>query len=540
MSKYALGLDFGTESCRAILVDARSGEEIAESVHPYAHGVITDVLPDSDIGLERDVALQNPNDYLEVLQKTIRDVISQRHLPAEDIIGIGIDFTACTVIPIKKDGTPLSNLAPFQNRPHAWCKLWKHHGAQAEADEINQKAIESKEDFLSYYGGAVSSEWMIPKCLEVARKDPDVYEQTDYFIDAGDWIVYQLTGNYARSACFAGYKGCWVDKLGLPSSEFLKSVDPRIEHLEEKWITPIKAPGKAVGVLNESGSKLTGIATGIPVSASIIDAHSGLAGCGISEEHVMCMIMGTSSCHMVLSTKPVLIDGCAGIVKDGILPGFYGYEFGQSAVGDIFGWFSREFCAESEDAALKKLSEKAAVLKPGESGLLALDWMNGNRSVLMNANLTGLIVGLTLQTKPYEVYRALIEATAFSTRKIIETYHKRIKKLVVCGGLTAEPFIMQIYSDVTGLPIQVASSKQTVAVGAAIFGAMAAGKENGGYDDLQEAISLMVKPPGAVYKPNPENKKIFDQLFDEFINLHDFFGYQPEIMGKLKHLSKNI
>jgi len=538
MSKYALGLDFGTESCRAILVDVLSGEEIAGSVHSFKHGVISEVLPDSDVKLEKDFALQNPNDYLESLQETVRDVISQQNLSTQDIIGIGIDFTACTVIPIKKDGTPLCNLAAFKNRPHAWCKLWKHHGAQAEADEINQKAIENKENFLSYYGGVTSSEWMIPKCLEVARKDPEVFEQTDYFIDAGDWIVYQLTGKYARSACFAGYKGCWVDKLGFPSPDFLKSVDPRIEHLEGKWLTPITAPGRAVGRLNESGQRLTGITAEIPVSASIIDAHSGVAGCGISEKHVMCIIMGTSSCHMVLSKKPVLFDGFAGLVKDGILPGFYGYEFGQSAVGDIFGWFAREFFPGTRDAALRHFSEKAAKLKPGETGLIALDWMNGNRSVFMNANLTGIIVGLTLQTKPFEVYRALIEATAFSTRKIIETYYKPIKKIVVCGGLTVEPLIMQIYSDVVGLPIQVASSKQTVALGAAIFGAMAAGKENNGYDDVQEAISLMVKPPEASYKPDPYNKKVFARLYEEFLKLHDFFGYQPEIMGELKRLAK--
>ena len=247
MSKYALGLDFGTESCRAILVDVKTGEETAKSVKHYANGVITDRLPDSDIRLEKDFALQNPNDYLEALQKTTRDVILQQNLSTEDIIGIGIDFTACTVIPIKKDGTPLSNLETFKNRPHAWCKLWKHHGAQAEADEINQKAIEERAEFLAYYGGRISSEWMIPKCLEVARKDPEIYEETDFFIDAGDWIVYQLTGRYARSACFAGYKGCWVDKLGFPSAEFLKSVDPLIEHLEKKWVTPIAAPGQAVG-----------------------------------------------------------------------------------------------------------------------------------------------------------------------------------------------------------------------------------------------------------------------------------------------------
>ena len=403
---------------------------------------------------------------------------------------------------------------------------------------MNQKAIENKESFLSYYGGTISSEWMIPKCLEVARKDPEVYSQTDFFIDAGDWIVHQLTGQYARSACFAGYKGCWVDKLGFPSSQFLKSVDPRIEHLETKWITPITAPGKAVGCLNESGSRITGMAAGIPVSASIIDAHSGVAGCGISEEHRMCIIMGTSSCHMVLSERPVLFDGYAGLVKDGILPGFYGYEFGQSAVGDLFGWFSREFGSGSDDGALKTLWEKAAVLTPGETGLLCLDWMNGNRSVLMNADLTGVILGLTLQTKPFEIYRALIEATAFSTRKIIETYYKPIKQLVVCGGLTVEPAIMQIYSDVVGLPIHVAFSKQAVALGAAIFGAVAAGKERGGYDELQEAISQMVKPPGSLYKPNVEHKKIYDRLYDEFLKVHDFFGYQPDIMGGLKRLAK--
>ncbi len=530
VKRFSLGLDFGTESVRALVVDCDGGREVAQAVAPYVHGVIDKALPGSNKPLPHDFALQHPGDYVESMVKAIRQVL--KTVPASRIVGVGVDFTACTILPIRKDGTPLMMLERFRKNPHAWVKLWKHHAAQPEADRINAVARQRQEAFLKYYSGIIFSEWMLPKCWEIARKAPEVYRAADYIVDAGDWAVFQLTSRFVRNACAAGYKGTWNSRLGFPSKSFLAALDPALRNLDDKWLKNIVAPGRCAGTVTESFARKSGLKAGTQVSAATIDAHSGVPGMGVSGEGPLSIIMGTSSCHMVLSKKLRLFDGYAGVVKDGIIPGFYGYESGQSAVGDVFAWFAKDFLGVPFD----KISKKARALEPGQSGLIALDWLNGARSVLMNGHLSGMVAGLTLRTKPEEVYRALIDGTAFGTRIIVDSYRDNgvpVTELAVCGGLVKDPLILQIYADVTGLPIRVAASTQAVALGSAIFGAMAAGA----FKSFDKAISRMTRPPVATYKPNRQAAKTYDRLFKMYVRCHDMFGREnADLMTTLKEM----
>lgn len=533
MKRYALGLDFGTESVRALIVDCATGEETAQATVRYAHGVITASLPGSRKPLPPDFALQHPQDYLDAAAAALS--AAAKKVPPEKIVGIGVDFTACTMLPVLRDGTPLMSLRKFAGNPHAWVKLWKHHAAQPEADRINETARARGERFLKYYSGIISSEWMLPKCWETASKAPEVYAAADLFVEAGDWFVQQMTGSFCRNSCAAGYKGLWNAELGFPSAEFLTALDPALAGLPEKWLKNITAPGRKAGELTREFAGRTGLRAGTPVSAATIDAHSGVAGMGVSKEGPMSVTMGTSSCHMSLSRELKLFDGYAGVVKDGILPGYYGYESGQSAVGDIFGWFVNDFLKVPAADPFAAIAKRAAALEPGSGGVVALDWMNGNRSVLMNANLSGALLGLTLRTRPEEVYRALIEGTAFGTRMIIEAGRRggiAVDELVVCGGLTKDPMIMQIYADVTGLAVKVSPSTQAVALGAAIFGASAAGSANGGFDSVTGAISAMAKPPAKTYKPGKKAGAVYDKLYAVYKRTHDFFGRENAALMK--------
>lgn len=544
--RFSLGMDFGTESVRALLVNLRTGEEAAESVSAYRSGVIDEKLPGSGKALERDWALQDPADYLEAAAEVVAGALKKASVAAEDVVGLGVDFTACTLVPTKDDGTPLSSLDQYRNRPHAWTKLWKHHAAQPEADRINALAAEEEQDFLKYYGGRISSEWAFPKMLQVLEEDPDMFAAAERFIEASDWVVWQLTGNEVRNACAAGYKGLWNAESGHPAPAFLARLSPGFEGTLGKIAGRVLAPGVRAGGLTQPWAEKLGLRPGTAVSVASIDAHVGVPGSGVAGPDEMVMIMGTSTCHMVMTEEPHFFPGFAGLVKDGIIGGFYGYEYGQSAVGDIFAWFVENAVPggyEREAAARglglhELLTEKAARLAPGANGLLALDWHNGNRSPLMNAGLSGLILGLNLHTKPEEVYRALIEATAFGTRKIIETHEKEarpLKKLVACGGLTKNPLLMQIYADVLGRPIRVPASAQTVALGSAIFGALAAGAEGGGYSSIVEAVAAMAGRGGATYTPGGDTVAQYDRLYRLYNELYQYFGLaSPGVMGSLR------
>lgn len=537
MARYTLGLDFGTESGRALLVDVADGREVATAVHPYAHGVVDETLPGTGQRLEPDWALQDPDDYWACLEVVVPEVLRQAGVSPLEVIGIGVDFTACTLVPTMGDGTPLSRDPDLRVHPHAWTKLWKHHGAQPEAERINALAAERKEAFLSRYGGKTSSEWLFAKAWQVLDEAPEIYSRTECFIEAGDWLVWQLTGNRVRSACQAGYKGLWSRAEGYPSPAFLAALDPRLESLvEEKLPGEVLPVGARAGELTEAAARRLGLRSGIPVAVSIIDAHAAVPAAGVSAPGKMLVILGTSGCHLVLGREGNAFAGIAGVVQDGILPGYFGYEAGQPATGDILAWHTRHgvpatYQREAEERGLsihQVLVEKAANLRPGETGLLALDWWNGNRSVLMDADLSGVLIGLTLDTRPEDIYRALIEATAFGTRIILENCHQNgvaIDEIIAAGGLAdRNELLMQIYADVTGRPIRIARSGQTCALGAAILGAVAAGEALGGYDELEPAVARMGGVRERIYSPDPLAHGVYSNLYEEWKRLHDYFG----------------
>ncbi len=548
MSKYAIGVDYGTLSARALLIDVKTGEELSQSVFDYPHGVMETALP-GGAPHGPDWALQHPQDYVDALGYTVRDMIEQTGVDAGDIIGIGIDFTSCTILPVKADGTPLCMLPEFKNAPHAYVKLWKHHSAQYCADILNETAERMGEKWLPLYGGRISSEWLVPKVMQIVKEAPEIYDAADKIIEAGDWVVWQLCGHEARSACNAGYKALWQHGK-YPSEAFFKALDARMEHFaQEKLSTDIRPLGTCAGYVTKEASKLTGLNEGTAVAVGIVDAHASVPACKIHEPGKMLMIMGTSTCHMLLSERELGIPGTCGIVKDGIMQGYYAYEAGQSCVGDHFSWFVENCVPASYSEAAKAenlnihqyLRRKAEKLKPGESGLLALDWWNGVRSVLMNFDLSGLILGMTLKTKPEEIYRALIEATAFGTRQIIEAFESGgvpVNELYAAGGISAkDAMTMQIYADVCNRAIRISGSSQSGALGSAILGAVAAGVQKSGYADVGQACEKIGKLKETVYIPDALNAAVYDKLFDEYRLLHDYFGRGGnKVMKRLKEL----
>jgi L-ribulokinase len=550
--KYAIGVDYGTESGRAVLVDVATGEQVATAVHPYGDSVIDETLPGSDVPLPPDFALQNPADYIEVLRETVPAVLREGGVDPDDVIGVGTDFTACTMLPIDDEGMPLCMKPEWKDNPYAWIKIWKHHAAQPEANRLNHIARGRGERFLDRYGGKISSEWLIPKIWETLDKAPEVYEAADRFLEAADWIVLQLTGEECRNSCTAGYKAIWSKREGYPGDDFFAALDARLEDVvDDKLSRDIYPLGHRAGGLTQEIARMTGLRPGTAVPVGNVDAHVSVPAATVVEPGRMVIIMGTSNCHMVLGTQERIVEGMCGVVEDGIIPGYFGFEAGQSCVGDHFAWFV-DNCVPAgyhEEASARGLSahqlleEKAAAQKPGEHGLIALDWWNGNRSILVDVDLTGLLVGATLATKPEDIYRALIEATAYGTRVIIEAFDKNgvaVNEIVACGGLPERNrLLMQIYSDVTGREIRVADTAQAGALGSAMFAAVAAGKKAGGYGSILEAAQHMARLKDVVYRPNPAHKSVYDQLFAEYQKLHDYFGRgRNDVMKRLKALKQ--
>lgn len=552
--KYSLGIDYGTQSGRAVLVEVDTGNIVANSVQNYTHGVMDEYLPDGKTKLEPDWALQHPADYLEVLQVTIPAVLKESGIDPKDVIGMAIDFTACTMLPVDENYKPLCFSEELKSNPHSYVKLWKHHAAQPEANKLNETAERMGESFLKRYGGKISSEWLIPKIMQILDDASDIYASAYKFMEATDWVTYMLTGNERRNSCTAGYKAIWSKREGYPSNEFFKALDSRLENLvDEKLSRDIYALGGKAGELTEEMAKLTGLCPGTAVGIANVDAHVAVPAVGIVEPGKMLMIMGTSTCHMVLGNEEKIVPGMCGVVEDGIIPGFKGYEAGQSCVGDHFEWFVENcvpaaYIEEAREKGInihKLLREKAKALKVGESGLIALDWWNGNRSVLVDADLTGVLVGCTLLTKPEEIYRALIEATAYGTNMIIETFESNgvpIKELYACGGIAEkDELMMQIYADVTNKEIRISASHQTVALGSAMFGAVAAGKDKDGYDSIFDAAKKMSKVKEEYFKPNPENVEVYKKLFAEYKILHDYFGRGAnDIMKRIKKIKADV
>lgn len=554
MGKYAIGIDYGTQSGRAVVVDVRNGNELGQAVTPYPDGVIDEYLPMSSVKLGADWALQNPDDYLYVLETAVPKAVQEAGVSVDDIIGIGIDFTACTMMPVSEEGKVLCQYEKYKDNPHTWIKLWKHHAAQDEADQLNDIARATGETFLQRYGGKISSEWLVPKIWQILNEAPDIYEATTYFMEATDWVTMQLTGNLVRNSCTAGYKGLWHKQEGYPSSSFFKQLDPRMENLvAEKLQGPVLPIGSKAGELTKEMALKMGLKPGIAVSVGNVDAHVSAPAVNVAEPGKMLMILGTSGCDILLGNEEKMVDGMCGVVEDGAIAGYYAYEAGQSAIGDIFEWFVTACVPADYTAQANKLGknihtlleEKATVLKPGESGLLALDWWNGNRSVLVDTNLTGLFLGMTLLTKPEEMYRALIEATAFGKRVIVEGFRNSgvpVNELYACGGLPEKnKMFMQIFADVLNIEIKVSASNQTPAVGAALFGAVAAGESVGGYDNVLEAAKNIARLKEETFKPIPENVAIYNKLFEEYQLLHDYFGRgENNVMKRLKQIKAKV
>ncbi len=551
MSKFSIGVDFGTLSGRAVIVNVENGEEVAVSVFEYPHGVMDEKLPDgTSLGI--DWALQHPQDYLDVFRETIPAVMKKAGVKAEDVIGVGTDFTACTMLPVTADGTPLCFIDKYKANPHAWIKLWKHHAAQDDANRLNSVAEERGETFLKRYGGKISSEWLIPKIMQIADEAPEIYDAADRFIEAADWVIWQLTGKEMRNTCTGGYKAIWHKHEGYPSNDFFRALNPKMEKLaDEKLSRTLYSVGTRAGGITPEAAKLTGLKAGTAVAVGNVDAHVSVPAVGITSAGKMLAIMGTSTCHMLLGEKEKTVPGMCGVVEDGIIEGFFGYEAGQSCVGDHFQWFA-ENCtpaAYKEEADRRGidlhalLTEKASALNPGESGLVALDWWNGNRSVLVDVDLTGMIVGMTLATRPEEIYRALIEATAYGTKMIIDTFEENgvpVDEFYAAGGIAEKnPFVMQIYADVTGKEMKLSGSPQAPALGSAMFGALAAGKTAGGYDTIGNAAAAMAKVKPFSYKPVSENVEVYKKLYAEYRILHDYFGRGAnDVMKRLKDIKK--
>ncbi len=542
-----MGIDFGTLSGRAVIVRASDGSELGSAVHEYRHAVMESTLSAGDgRRLGPDWALQNADDYRDVLRVAVPAAIADAGVDPADVVGIGTDFTACTMVPVTADGTPLSELAEFTDNPHAYVKLWKHHAAQPHADRITALAHERKEPWIARYGGLISSEWEFAKGLQVFEEARDVYDAMDKWVEASDWIVWQLCGTYIRNACSAGYKGMLQDGQ-YPSAEYLEALSPGFGgFVADKVEHPIGTLGARAGGLTAEAAQWTGLREGIAVAVGNVDAHVTAPAGQATAPGQLVAIMGTSTCHVVNSDQLHEVPGMCGVVDGGIIAGQFGYEAGQSGVGDILGWFVKNCVpgpyADAAQAAgqsvheyLTSLAEKQEV---GEHGLVALDWHSGNRSVLVDHELSGVMIGQTLATTPQDQYRALVEATAFGTRTIVDAFTTSgvtITEFIAAGGLLRNSFLMQVYCDVLGMPLSVITSEQAPALGSAIHAAVAAGL----YPDVDSAASAMGHRRQGAYTPNPSAVEAYNRLYDLYVEVHDHFGRKNRsVMHTLRALRR--
>lgn len=546
--KYVVGVDYGTLSGRAVVVRVSDGQELASAVFEYPHAVMDETLAETGEKLPPDWALQDPMDYVAVLKNAVPEAIKQSGIDPSQVVGIATDFTACTMVPVSSDGTPLSTLEKYKTNKHAYVKLWKHHAAQPHADRINEVARERGEKWLSRYGGQISSEWELAKGLQILEEAPEIYQAMDKLVEAADWIIWQLSGSYLRNACTAGYKGNLQDGE-YPPKEYFAALNPDFADFAESKIKhTIGELGQRVGGLTKEASSWTGLPEGIAVAVGNVDAHVTAPAAKATKPGQMVAIMGTSTCHVMNGDKLADVPGMCGVVDGGIISGLYGYEAGQSGVGDIFAWYVNNqvparYFEQAEKAGKsihEYLTDLAATQEVGEHGLVALDWHSGNRSVLVDHELSGILLGATLTTKAEDGYRALLEATAFGTRKIVETFRSSgipVEEFIVAGGLIKNKFLMQLYSDITRLPLSVLESEQGPALGSAIHAAVAAGI----YSSVNDAAEKMGKVSKALYTPNEERAKKYDALYEEYEILHDYFGRGAnDVMKRLKRIRREV
>ena len=547
-SSFVIGLDYGTNSVRALLVDTANGREIGTAVWNYEQG-------EAGVLLSRDpnLARQHPGDYLKGAELAIRGALKDarargKNFKPEQAVGLGVDTTGSTPIPVDREGRALALQPKYRRELAAMAWLWKDHTSVAEAAEITALARECRPQYLAKCGGVYSSEWFFSKILHCRRTAPKVFDAAYTWVECADWIPAMLTGTESPEkltvgVCAAGHKAMYNDAWsGYPDAEFLGRVDPKLGALRGRLATKAYAVDRPVGGLTAEWSRRTGLREGIPVAVGAFDAHLGGVGCGISPGTLV-KIIGTSTCDMmVVPIQQELADipGLCGIVNGSILPGYYGLEAGQSAVGDIFNWFVNTIQPGGAKAGShESLSVAAGKLVPGESGLLALDWNNGNRTVLVDQRLTGLLLGQTLYTTPGEIYRALIESTAFGALTIInrfEEYGVKVKQIVNCGGIAEKnPLVMQIYADVTGRPMQISRSAQTCALGAAVAGAVVAGAHPN-FGVAQRAMTGL-KPRG--FRPRAAAHRVYREIYPLYRRLHDALGtmdWQGNLYGVMKEL----
>ena len=540
--RCVIGVDFGTLSGRAVVVAVEDGEELGSAVHEYANGVIDRQLPQTGAPLPDQWALQDPEDWLEVLRSAVPAALADAGIAPARVVGIATDFTASTPLPVLADGTPLCRVAELAGRPHAYPKLWNHHAAQPQADRINALARERGEPWLARYGGLISAEWEFAKALQVLEEDPECYARTDRWIEGADWIVWQLCGRETRNACTAGYKAIHQDGH-YPSADFLRALDERFaDFVADKVAAPLSPLGGRAGGLTAQAATWMGLPEGIAVAVGNVDAHVTAPAARAIEAGQMLAVMGTSTCHIMNGEELAEVPGMCGVVQGGVTPGVWGYEAGQSGVGDIFGWFADNavpprYHDEARARGLgvhEYLSELAAAQEVGAHGLVALDWNNGNRSVLVDHELSGLIVGLTLATRAEDLYRALVEATAFGTRKILDTFAAAgvpVTELFAAGGLIKNPFVMQVYADVTRMPLHIIGSDQGPALGSAIHAAVAAGA----YPDVFAASAAMGSVTRNAYVPGEQRADAYEPLYEDYTRLHDHFGRGgDDVMHRLR------
>jgi len=520
-TSYAIGVDFGTESGRTVLLDLDTGAELASAVVPYPHGVIDRELPGSGEPLPPEWALQDPDDWILVLEDGLEYLVAESGIDASRIVGLGVDFTSCTVLPVDSEGQPLCRYEHWRRRPHAWPKLWKHHAAQPVADRLGEVALERGERFLERYGGRISSEWYFPKLIELWLEDRELYDEAYAFVEATDWIVWWLTGSLVRQSCTAGYKAFWSADEGLPGRDYFTAAYPGFDAPAEKLGRSFVALGTPAGTLRPEAAQAVGLPESVVVAVGNVDSFVSFPGCGVQRPGTYVTVVGTSICDMLVDPREVRLPGITGVVKDGILPGLYGYEAGQVAVGDMLAWFRRTLAPDREFAELERA---AAGVRPGSSGLVALDWWNGNRSILADAGLSGAILGLNLQTDAGELYRGLLESIAFGNRRIVENFAEHglpVREIVACGGIAERsPLLMQLFADTTGLPVSVPASREIPARGAALFGAVAAGR----FADIGAAVAATRPETARAYTPDERVKATYDGVYEIYRELYELLG----------------
>ncbi len=539
--KFVIGIDFGTLSVRSAIYDITNGEEVSSSVYEYENGVIDQCLPGTDIEVPTDGALQDPRDYERGLVKTVKEAVKESGLDSSEIAGIGTDFTCCTILPAKKDSKPLCVLDNFKHNVHSWVKLWKDHSSREYAYKIIEHGKKRNESFLTRSGGKITSEFLFPKTMMILDNAQEVYHNADYILEAGDWIVWRMTGKLTRNMAALSTRANYCD--GFPPIDFFTELDPRLKDVYSKLEGERLHVDQVAGCLSEEYQDKLSL-PGIPVAAGNVDACVSVPACGVYDASKLILIMGTSTCFMTIVEEYIESYGIEQ-VKDGIIPGFWGYITGQSSVGDLFDWFVKNCVpgsyyreAEKRDISIHSyLVSLVECQKPGSSGLLALDWLNGNRLEILDSDLSALIMGMNMQTRPEEIYRALIEATAFGAKNIINTFEKNgvmIKEIYAAGGIpNKNKMAMQIYADIINRKIKLSKTTQPGALGSAIFASVASGL----HENIKAATQSMAHLKDTRYEPNPEHAGVYGRMFEEYMKIYKYFGTSPQsVMKKIKDL----